>query len=381
MPGALQTHTNPDLRVIADNKARWNTPDHRRHGFHNLHNLNRYALMFRSDHVLTLTKEIDYRIGELAQVRNLMRHKMFSGMVVVRGQSVLHEAYAPDFGPNQPHSIMSVTKVFVNLMMGALVADGKIDLSGTVDYYIPEIGSGYAKAVIQDVLDMNIENDYSEDYADPFASSYGQEETIGWRLPPQGNHLPGQFEFLCAIKGDDLTNHCGRVNYKSANTDVLAWVVERASGKPVRQWMLEIVEAAGLEGAFYCGTDRNGFPTVNGGGCMTARDLARTGLLFARRGRGVAGRVVGDRGFIEHTRKRQYPKYAPPREWIGYSNHTFTDGVWLGHGGYGGQFMLADLDTGVVCVFYSVLENQSGYDVDYAAQIIRVLGDVAGKYG
>ncbi|RWG12905.1 MAG: hypothetical protein EOQ55_26270 [Mesorhizobium sp.] len=45
---------------------------------------------------------------------------------------------------------------------------------------------------------------------------------------------------------------------------------------------LHPVEAAGLEGCFHITCDREGVPLVDGGACLTARDLARYGLLFAR---------------------------------------------------------------------------------------------------
>jgi hypothetical protein len=38
----------------------------------------------------------------------------------------------------------------------------------------------------------------------------------------------------------------------------------------------------GLEGSFTCTCDKDMFPTVSGGGYMSARDLARYGLIFAR---------------------------------------------------------------------------------------------------
>ncbi len=375
----IKTHTNPDLTLVEDNKARWNTPAHRRHGFHNLHKINRYGLLLRSDHVLTLDEKIDSSISEIPGVKELTESQIFSAMVVLKDQSVLYESYAPDFDADHPHTIMSITKIFVNLMAGEMVAAGEIDLDKTMGFYLPEIGSGYAKATIQDIMDMNIENEYSEDYGDPFTSSYGQESTIGWRLPnDQEKHL-NMFEFLSNIKSNDLVNHSGLVNYKSANTDVLGWMVERVGGKPLRQWVLEIIEAVGIEGTFYCSTDRNGFPVADGGGCMSARDLARIGLLFARRGSGVANRNVGDKEFIENTRNRPRIPYGPPREWMGYSNQMFTNGAWVGHGGYGGQFLLTDLNTGVSCAFYSVLENTSGFDVNYAAKLIKMLEDVAGQ--
>ncbi|MER8855855.1 hypothetical protein NKH94_30530 [Mesorhizobium australicum] len=77
--------------------------------------------------------------------------------------------------------------------------------------------------------------------------------------------------------------------------------------------------------------DREGVPLVNGGVCLSARDLARYGLLFARRGEGVDGRRVGDAAFIEDTRRNPGPFLQKSRR---YSRQTMTDGTWLGHGGW-----------------------------------------------
>ena len=38
-------------------------------------------------------------------------------------------------------------------------------------------------ATVQDVLDMNVMNDFSEDYDDPDAECYTEEIALGWRLP------------------------------------------------------------------------------------------------------------------------------------------------------------------------------------------------------
>ena len=67
------TIPNPDLDVVLDNKPRWNTPDFRRAGFHNLHRNARYAMSIRSPQVLTLEKRFDRRIADLPEVRALTR--------------------------------------------------------------------------------------------------------------------------------------------------------------------------------------------------------------------------------------------------------------------------------------------------------------------
>jgi CubicO group peptidase (beta-lactamase class C family) len=368
---------NPDLTIVTDNKPRWNTPDHRRAGFHNLHRNARYAISLRADKVLTLEKCLDRRIADMAEVRRLTGSNIFSGMVVVRGRHVLHEAYAPDFGPDRPHSIMSITKTHMNFVIGQLAEAGTLDLGKTVAHYLPEIGSGYAEATLQQVLNMDVANDYTEDYGDPFTGSYLHELPMGWRLPGEGQDEETHQDFLAAITSEDVTNRSGAAVYKSANTDVLAWVAERASGRPMRHFLAEIVEAAGLEHALYITTDREGGPWMSGGGCLTARDLARYGSLFVRRGAGVDGRRVGSADFIERTRNEPGPRMPAPRDALHYSNQTNTNGRWLGHGGYGGQYMLADLDSGVVGVFFSVLENREAHDPDYSTGVISMLETIA----
>ncbi len=379
---SLSSIPNPDLAIVSDNKPRWNTPDHRRTGFQNLHTITRYGISLRSDEVLTLTRAIDPRIGDIAEVQALTATEVFCAMVILRGQDVLFEKYASDFSADHPHTIMSISKTTMNLVIGRLVADGKIDVTAKVSSYLPDIGTGYAEATVQQVLNMDLENEYTEDYTDPFASAFLHEAAIGWRLPgeDQPEHQT-QKEFLAALKSDDITNRTGAANYKSANTDVLGWIAETVSGRSIGDWLIEIVEAAGLEHALHMSTDREGFPIVDGGGCLTARDLARYGALFARRGEGVNGRRVGDANFIERSRTHPGPKMPPPKDYYCYSNQTMTDGHWLGHGGYGGQFMLANLDTGVVAVFFSILENADAYDAEYLDRVTKMLADIAADFG
>ena len=38
--------------------------------------------------------------------------------------------------------------------------------------------------------------------------------------------------------------------------------------------------------------------------------------------------------------------------------------------GHAGQFLMVDMQTGRVAVFFSVLENDSGYDTDYMADVV-----------
>ncbi len=361
---------NPDLVVGPDQREAWITAGHRRWGFHNLFRLTRYGMYLRSRDVLTLKRRIDRRIGDMPEVRRLTGTTFFSGMVVLRGDKLVFEAYAPDFGPDRPHTVMSISKTAMNLLIGRLVEDGNLDPSSTVGQYLPEIGSGYADASIQDVMDMNIVNDYSEDYSDPLTTALQHGAAMGWRVTD--NCELTNREFLKRISSDDLENRTGEPQYKSANTDVIGWVAERITGRPLRDFFIEIVEAAGLRDTFFMSCDREGVPNLDGGVCMSARDLARYGLIFARGGLGIHDERVGSRSFIEATRAQTGPRYPAPADHLTYGNQMRTNGRWIGHGGWGGQFMLVDPESETVVTFFSVLEDEDAADWEYQLETIAM---------
>lgn len=371
---------SPDFVPMLDNKPRWQDPDYRRHGWHNTHTMVRWSLSFRAPRIMPLRSEIDWTIGDDPEVARFLAMPHFSAFAVARGDRIIFETYAPDFGPEKPHALASTTKMLVNLMLGRAVAEGFVDLNERVRTYLPEIGSGYADATVKDVADMNVENSYTEDMDDPNASLFDFDATNGWRLPAEGVKEQTTRSFLRGITSDDLSNSTGQVIYKSTNSEVLGWIIERTSGKALREWLIEIVEAAGLEGCFHMTCDREGVPLVAGGACLTARDLARVGLLFARGGEGIDGLCVGDPEFMEATRRDlSAPYWSGEKDFMRYSRHVSTDGTFVGHSGWGGQFMLANPETDTAVVYFSVLQNRSGSDSAFSAALTRMMASVAAK--
>ena len=305
-------------------------------------------------------------------------------MCIRDSQDILYEKYADDFSEYTPQTIMSITKMFVNLFIGELVEKNIIDLNKTVSEYLPNINSGYASAKIQDVLDMNIQNSYSEDYTDPYTSSFLHEPVCGWRLPNDSNYKIVQEEFLNSIesiKGETLENKSDLSHYKSANTDVLGVVIEKISGKKLKDWLLEAVEAAGFEDAMYMATDRDSMPWISGGGCLISRDFLRYGLLFSRRGHGVENRKVGSEKFLSQTLANKGTKYMElsPNKYLYYSNSSMKCGDWIGHSGLGGQFLAINLKNGIVASYFSVIETDSGTDENYKRDMINMLDEIVNK--
>ena len=279
---------------------------------------------------------------------------------------------------------MSITKMFINLLVGELVEQNMIDLNQTVSKYLPNIGSGYADATIQNVLNMNVKNNYTEDYTDPFSSSFLQEKVGGWRIPDEDEENTSQENFLNSIEtitGETLENNLDQALYKSANTDVMAMIIENITKISLRDHLIRIVEAAGFEDALYMATDRVGMPWLSGGGCLTTRDFLRMGLLFSRRGKGIKNRYVGSKKFIESTLKADGPKYMRllDKHFVFYANQTMKSNNWIGHSGYGGQFLMINLETNVVAAFFSVLETKSATDETYKSKMILMLEEITSK--
>ena len=380
----LKSEANPSLVVLRDNKPKWYLPESRREGYRNLHKINRYGLLHRSDLVLKLNKKNNKKIENIPSVKKVISHKYFCSLLVGKDQEILFEKYASDFTEKTPQTIMSITKMFVNIFIGELLEKKLIDLNKKISHYLPNIGSGYASATVQDVLDMNIVNSYSEDYTDPYTSSFMHEPVCGWRLPSDLNDKMGQEEFLNSIQANekkDLTNSTEFSHYKSANTDVIGVLIEKVSGKKLNQWILDSVEAAGLEDALYMGTDRFGMPWISGGGCLISRDFLRFGLLFSRRGIGVGNRKVGSSKFFNQTLKNKGTKYMElaKDKFLYYSNSTMKLGDWIGHSGLGGQFLAINLKNGITASYFSVIDTPSGTDENYKRDMINMMDEVVNQ--
>ena len=145
---------------------------------------------------------------------------------------------------------------------------------------------------------MTASIDYVEDYHNPAAHVHQQDRVAGWR-PRQAGDPADTYEFLTTLRGG---GEHGRVfQYCSASTDVLAWVVECATGQRYAD-----VLGAELWGRLACEDDAaitvdpGGFAFANGGVACTARDLARVGRLVLDGGV-VDGEQVVPRAWIEDT--------------------------------------------------------------------------------
>ena len=211
--------------------------------------------------------------------------------LVLQHDRVIDERYFGDFGPTDRHLLMSVSKSICGLTVGRLVDRGLIDTAGLVGEYVPALrGSAYGDATIQQVLDMTVAVDFTEDYADPGSHVQAQDRVAGWR-PRSAGDPADTYEFLTTLRKSG--EHGRWFQYCSANTDVLAWIVEAVTGLRYADVVAsELWSPLGCEDDAVITVDPGGFAFANGGIACTARDLSRLGRVMLGGGLLEGRRVV-----------------------------------------------------------------------------------------
>ena len=88
-------------------------------------------------------------------------------------------------------------------------------------------------------------------------------------------------------------SHGGRFHYVSPNTDLLAWVFERATGMRYADLVSDrLWKPLGAEASGYMTVDRLGGARAAGGKCFLARDLARVGMMMSTGGQRQGIQVI-----------------------------------------------------------------------------------------
>lgn len=250
-----------------------------------------------------LPRRLDPRIDELRVVPNGASQALTwrqsldatytDGIVVLHRGAVVYERYFGVLKEDGQHAAMSVTKSVVGTLGAMLVAEGTLDAQAKVATYVPELAnSAFGSATLEQVLNMTTALDYSEDYADPTAEVWAHAQA-GNPLPKPKDYVGPRsyFEFLQTVK--QRGEHGQAFGYKTVNTDVLGWVIARATGRNVAQLLSErIWSRLGSEQDAYFTVDSIGTPFAGGGLNAGLRDMARFGEMLRNNGRYNGEQIV-----------------------------------------------------------------------------------------
>jgi len=234
------------------------------------------------------------------------------GLLVLHKGKIIYEKYFGAGNAHTPHIAFSVTKSFVGTLAATLAAQGRLDPDAPVTKYVPELkDSAYGDASVREVLDMTIGVKYSENYSDPKAEVFDYARAGGMMPQPPGYNGPKTFyDFLATLKKEG--EHGKVFAYKTANAEVLAWIVKRASGKSLADLLSEdIWQKLGAENDAYFMVDSIGTESGGGGLNTTLRDLARFGEMIRNKGRFNGVQIVPEAAIADITTPGDAAKFAP----------------------------------------------------------------------
>jgi CubicO group peptidase (beta-lactamase class C family) len=269
--------------------ANWRTAPFNRWAFHNV------SKLIASDRIENDTKNIwalvsnpkpfeDFKLtradGSTLDLPAFLQATSTDAIVVLQDGHIVYEAYANGNSEHVPHILMSATKSVVGLICGILRKNGDLDIDALVSDYVPEIAlTAYQGATVRNLLDMRTGIVFDD------AQMRAYTAATNWDpVTPEesGTNFHGFFENLTAPPNP----HGGPFKYISANTDLLGWVIERATNRSFASLASELLwKPMGAEDAASITVDRKGAPRCTGGLCTTIRDFARIGQLVMQKGR------------------------------------------------------------------------------------------------
>jgi CubicO group peptidase (beta-lactamase class C family) len=227
-----------------------------------------------------LAVEIARADGSAGTVGEVLAGTYTDAYVVLQDGELVTEWYGPLGGPDRPHALMSVSKSVLGCVAAVLIDQGLLDAERPITEYVPELAaSGYAGATVRHLLDMRSGVRFLEEYTNPQADIRQLDGWIGWQPGQDDGEPRGLYGYLSTLGAE--APHGSRFLYRSAESDVLGWVCERAAGEPMAELMSALVWAPmGAEHDADLLHDGLGQAVHDGGLCATARDVARFGQLL-----------------------------------------------------------------------------------------------------
>lgn len=230
-------------------------------------------------------KGSEHALGDLLARTNTM------GFLVIKNGRIAMERYFGGADQTSTFTSWSVAKSFTSTLVGLAIADGKIaSVDDPVTKYIPELkGSGYDGVPIKELLQMSSGVKFVEEYTN------GESDVNRmWRLC-MGENTETLNDFVKSIPGGGEPPGTKFV-YRSADTQVLGWLVKRVTGKTLADNLTQrIWGPLGMEHDATWLTDKPGPQAMEAAFCCinaALHDYGRYGLLFLNKGKWNRQQIV-----------------------------------------------------------------------------------------
>jgi CubicO group peptidase (beta-lactamase class C family) len=293
--------------------------------------------------------------GRPTTLAGLLDETYTDGFLVLKDGAVVYERTFNGMTGRTLHLSQSMAKSVTASVCGILVGRGLLDPAKPVTHYLPELSAtGWAGASLRQVLDMTTGVKFSEEYTDRYSEIGQVDVASGWKPVPPGSdpafrwpaHL---WELILRLK-ETTRPHGAAFEYRSIETDVLAFVMERVTGKRLAELVSEeIWQKLGMDESACFTVDGAGYALADGGFNATLRDYTRFGQMILDDGAGI---VPSD--WIAATRDGPCgPGYSESMPEGGYRNQFWINDPrtrTLSCRGVFGQLIQIDWDNRMVTV-------------------------------
>lgn len=323
----------------------WDLPPWNRWSFQNMHRLFPTTDVFRGfgpERPLAEDKAdldavpVARGDGRRVPLSLFLQEACADGIAVLHRGRLVYERYFNDMAPHSLHLSQSVAKSVTGLAAGALWGEGLLDLDVPLGDLVPEMKHcGYAEATLDQVLDMRSGARFTEDYNTPGSDMTRIDIASGWRPFDPADGRPTIREVILSLP--QIRPHGGDFAYRSIETDVVAWAMERAAGAPLADLLSTRIWqhlGAGRDANFT--VDEDATALADGGFNATLRDYARVGQLVLDNGR-AGGRQLVPEAWIEQMRQGDPSVFGPP--W----SDSFPNGA------YRRFWWIRDAERGDIC--------------------------------
>lgn len=277
---------------------------------------------------------VNFRDGKRT-VNDHLERSYTDGFLVLHRGRIVFERYLNNLAPQTQHLLMSATKSFTGTLAGILAGKGLFDVRRPVTDFLPELGvTGYRGATVQQCLDMTtgIAADDSGNLG-----TVGEKMDYCWYRARPSSWLRTYWEIALSI-GEQVRPHGAKFDYKSIDTAVVGFVLQRVTGLSMADLLSqEIWAPMRAQEDAYVVLDDSGFGLASGGMCATLRDFGRFAQLMTQGGI-LDGRRILPQSWIEETLNRKTAPVEGDQSLAYYSNFWWVDAkhraLWaVGHGG------------------------------------------------
>ncbi|MFE2957901.1 serine hydrolase domain-containing protein [Nocardia tengchongensis] len=208
--------------------------------------------------------------------------------------TLVAQYFANGWSDGTAHQAWSTTKSFVSTLVGIALDQHLIaSLDDPIETYVPDLaGTAWQGVTIRNVLEMRSGVHWDE-HTEELTQNTQVEEWIELALDYYTDGRSGKTrnEFLRSLPRSEPPGE--RFNYNSANTQVLAWMLESIYHQPFDQVLSQqLWQPAGMEASADIMTDRVGAAVASEELFARPRDFVRLGELMRNGGRTPDGRGI-----------------------------------------------------------------------------------------